>query len=198
MHKSPIRLIIGLGNPGSEYARTRHNAGAWFVERCITELSVTPKAELKFFGSLGRATLGGHDVRFFLPSTYINESGKAVLAITQFFKIAPEEILVAHDDLDHEAGTARLKFGGGHGGHNGLRDIKRVLGSSEFARLRLGIGHPGDRAQVTNYVLSSPSRDEQAAIDQSVHWAYGVLPDLAEGHWNQAVKSLHDQVNNTN
>ena len=191
MAAKPIRLIVGLGNPGAEYSRTRHNAGAWFCEEILRANGCSAKVEARFFGQIGKVTINAKSVYVLIPSTYMNDSGRSVLAVAQFYKLAPEEILVAHDELDHEAGNARLKFAGGHGGHNGLRDISRVMGN-QFARLRLGIGHPGDRNRVTSYVLGKPPTNEADAIDHAIRCAYDVLPDLvANGGWNKAVKNLH-------
>lgn len=189
-----IRLIVGLGNPGATYRDTRHNAGAWFVEHLVNQHAVQLKSETKFFGQTGEFTVAGQRVRLLIPSTYMNESGKAILALSQFYKIKPAEMLLAHDELDQPCGVAKLKFGGGHGGHNGLRDTIRVLGTSDFSRLRVGIGHPGDRAHVTRYVLSSPTRSEQAEIEAAVTLSAGSLADLVSNEWNRAVKTLHDQI----
>ena len=194
MAAKPIRLIVGLGNPGAEYERTRHNAGAWFALQLLDEQGQTAKPESKFFGRLGKINLGGHAAHVLIPGTYMNESGRSVLAVAQFFKLSPQDILVAHDELDHPAGSAKLKYSGGHGGHNGLRDITRVFSSSDFARLRLGIGHPGDRSKVTPYVLGAPSAADKQAIEHATHLACGVVPELMGGEWNRAVKSLHDQI----
>jgi PTH1 family peptidyl-tRNA hydrolase len=194
MPAKPIRLLVGLGNPGSEYAQTRHNAGVWFIERLLQDMGGSTKAESKFFGHVGKVIVNGQPVHALIPSTYMNESGKSVLAVAQFFKLLPEEILVAHDELDHDAGSAKLKLAGGHGGHNGLRDITRVFGNGDFARLRLGIGHPGDRSRVTGYVLGAPTATERNAIDHSIGLACNAVPDLVAGEWNRAVKNLHDQL----
>jgi peptidyl-tRNA hydrolase, PTH1 family len=194
MSAKPIRLIIGLGNPGAEYEQTRHNAGVWFVDRLLQKLGGSTKPESKFFGQVGKVIIDGCPVHILIPSTYMNESGRSVLAVTQFFKLSPEEILVAHDDLDHETGSARLKFSGGHGGHNGLRDMTRVFGNGNFARLRLGIGHPGERNKVTPYVLGAPNADDRNTIDHAINLACDVIPELVSGEWDRAVKSLHDQI----
>ena len=161
-----IKLIVGLGNPGSEYRGTRHNAGADFVEELARQCSTSLQGESKFFGLAGRVTLSGHDLRLLIPTTFMNRSGKAVAAMAGFFKIAPEEILVAHDELDIPPGTARFKQGGGHGGHNGLRDIVPALGNNkDFYRLRIGIGHPGHASKVTGYVLGAPSQVDRTRMD---------------------------------
>lgn len=190
--QTPVQLIVGLGNPGPEYDRTRHNAGADFVAalaHLLNEpLAVTPK----FFGLTARATVNGKDLRLLIPTTYMNRSGQAVAAMAQFFKIPPEAILVAHDELDLPPGTARLKIGGGHGGHNGLRDTIAQLGNNKnFARLRLGIGHPGDAKLVTNYVLKKATPDEQQKLEANIEQAIKAVPDLVAGEWNRAMKELH-------
>lgn len=170
---SEIKLIVGLANPGAEYAQTRHNAGAWYVEELarICNTSLTPDS--KYFGLTARVTLHGKDVRLLIPTTYMNLSGKAVSALANFFRIAPEEILVAHDELDMLPGVAKFKKGGGHGGHNGLKDIIAKMGNNkEFYRLRIGIGHPGDKNKVAGYVLNkAPQADQEkilAAVDEAV------------------------------
>jgi PTH1 family peptidyl-tRNA hydrolase len=187
-----IKLIVGLGNPGSEYRGTRHNAGADFVEELSQQCSTSLQAESKFFGLAGRVTLSGHDVRLLIPTTFMNRSGKAVAAMAQFFKIAPEEILVAHDELDIPPGTARFKQGGGHGGHNGLRDIVPALGNNkDFYRLRIGIGHPGHASKVTGYVLGAPSQVDRTRLDACIDEAIAALPLLLAGDGTKAMTRLH-------
>ncbi len=189
---TPLQLIVGLGNPGAEYRGTRHNAGADLVAELARRHSLSLNAESKFFGATARLRLGGADVRLLNPSTFMNRSGQAVAALAGFFKIPPAAILVAHDELDLAPGTARLKHGGGHGGHNGLRDIISALGNERgFARLRIGIGHPGSASQVTAYVLKRASATDQQLIDQSIDAAIEALPLAAAGNWNQAMKQLH-------
>jgi PTH1 family peptidyl-tRNA hydrolase len=187
-----IKLIIGLGNPGSEYRGTRHNAGADFVEQLARHCGCTLQAESKFFGLTGRLTLSGHDLRLLIPTTFMNRSGKAVAAMAQFFKIASDEILIAHDELDIPAGSARFKRGGGHGGHNGLRDIVPSLGNNkDFYRLRIGIGHPGHASKVTGYVLGAPSQVDRTRIDASIDEAIAALPLLLDGDSTKAMTQLH-------
>jgi PTH1 family peptidyl-tRNA hydrolase len=187
-----IKLIVGLGNPGSEYRGTRHNAGADFVEALARQCGVSLQAESKFYGLTGRTTLSGHDLRLLIPTTFMNRSGQSVAAMAQFFKIPPEEILVAHDELDIAPGTARFKRGGGHGGHNGLRDIVPALGNNkDFYRLRIGIGHPGHASRVTGYVLSAPSQLDRSRIDASIDEAIAALPLLLEGDQTKAMTRLH-------
>jgi len=187
-----IKLIVGLGNPGSEYRGTRHNAGADFVEQLARQCGCSLQPESKFFGLTGRLILSGHDLRLLIPTTFMNRSGKAVAAIAQFYKIATDEILVAHDELDIPAGTARFKRGGGHGGHNGLRDIVPALGNDkDFYRLRIGIGHPGHASRVTGYVLGAPSQVDRSRIDASIEEAIASLPLLLEGDSTRAMTRLH-------
>ncbi|MBN7795311.1 aminoacyl-tRNA hydrolase [Parahaliea mediterranea] len=187
-----IKLIVGLGNPGGDYRGTRHNAGADFVEALARECGATLQSEGKFFGLSARTTLAGHDLRLLIPTTYMNRSGQSVAALASFYKIAPEEILIAHDELDIPAGQARFKQGGGHGGHNGLRDIVPALGNQKnFHRLRIGIGHPGHASKVTGYVLGRPSAEDRSRIDQSIDEAIAALPLLLEGDNTRAMTRLH-------
>lgn len=187
-----IKLIVGLGNPGNEYRGTRHNAGADFVEELARQCGTTLQPESKFFGLSGRATLSGHDLRLLIPTTFMNRSGQSVAAIAGFFKIAPESILVAHDELDIPPGTARFKQGGGHGGHNGLRDIVPALGNNkDFHRLRIGIGHPGHASKVTGYVLGAPSQVDRTRIDACIDEAIAALPLALDGDITKAMTRLH-------
>ena len=189
---SAIKLVVGLGNPGTEYRGTRHNAGADFVEELARQQGATLSDESKFFGLTGRCTLAGHDLRLLIPTTFMNRSGKAVAAMAKFFKIAPDEILIAHDELDIPAGTARFKQGGGHGGHNGLRDIVPALGNNKnFHRLRVGIDHPGHASKVTGYVLGKPSAQDRERIDASIDEAIAALPLLLDGDATKAMTRLH-------
>ena len=191
---TPVQLIVGLGNPGQQYEQTRHNAGADFVLALSNHCGITLKPESKFFGATGRVTLENHDVRLLVPDTYMNRSGKAVAALAGFYQIPPEAILIAHDELDLKPGTARLKLGGGHGGHNGLRDTIQALGNNRnFARLRIGIGHPGSASEVVNFVLRKAPQSEQQLINQSIDDALRVMPITAAGKWNDAMKELHSQ-----
>nr|WP_246480694.1 aminoacyl-tRNA hydrolase [Motiliproteus sediminis] len=185
-------MIVGLGNPGQQYDQTRHNAGADFVLQLAKELHCTLQAEKRFSGLYGKARLGNHDVHLLIPSTFMNLSGQAVQPLASYFKIPVESILVAHDELDIDPGTARLKRGGGHGGHNGLRDIiARFGGSNGFLRLRLGIGHPGNARQVAGYVLQKAPQNEreqlQACIDESLR----TLPLLLNEGLQKAMTRLH-------
>lgn len=189
---TPIKLIVGLGNPGAEYANTRHNAGADFVMELARQYGITLAADSKFFGFVGRGTIQNNDVRLLLPTTFMNASGKSVAAIAQFYKVEPEAILVAHDELDLAPSVARLKIGGGHGGHNGLRDIISCLGNNKnFARLRIGIDHPGNAKLVSNYVLKKAPQTEYQQIEDSIYQVTKVIPLALEGRWNEAMKTLH-------
>ena len=164
---SEIKLIVGLGNPGDKYADTRHNAGEWLIERLARRFNVSLNPESKFFGKTARTLVNGKEVRLLVPTTFMNLSGKAVGALASFYRIKPEEILVIHDELDLPPGTAKLKQGGGHGGHNGLKDIVAQLGNNNnFYRLRIGIGHPGHRDLVAGYVLNKPSPADRDAVEK--------------------------------
>ncbi|WP_339081863.1 aminoacyl-tRNA hydrolase [Pseudomonas sp. TMP9] len=189
-----VQLIVGLGNPGPEYDQTRHNAGALFVERLADSQRVSLSVDKKYFGLVGKFSHQGRDVRLLIPTTFMNRSGQAVAALANFFRIAPEAILVAHDELDMPPGVAKLKLGGGHGGHNGLRDIIAQLGNqNNFYRLRLGIGHPGHSSMVSNFVLGRAPRSEQELLDTSIDFALGSLPEILAGDWSKAMLKLHSQ-----
>lgn len=189
-----VQLIVGLGNPGPEYDQTRHNAGALFVERVAASQRVNLSVDRKYFGLVGKFNHQGREVRLLIPTTYMNRSGQAVAALANFFKLKPEEILVAHDELDMPPGVAKLKQGGGHGGHNGLRDIIAQLGNqNNFHRLRLGIGHPGHASLVSGYVLGRAPRSEQELLEQSIDFALDVLPEILAGDWTVAMRKLHSQ-----
>lgn len=189
---SQVKAIIGLGNPGPEYDDTRHNAGAWLAAAIARDSHTPLRAERKFLGHYAKVHIAGGDLHLLLPQTYMNRSGGAVAALCQYFKLAPDELLVAHDDLDIAPGTARYKQGGGHGGHNGLRDIISALGNDNtFHRLRIGIGHPGDARQVTNYVLGRPSKAERTAIDTVFGEIEATLADAIRGDWARAMNRLH-------
>lgn len=186
-----IRLIVGLGNPGREYETTRHNVGFWWVDQLAREEKLNFKSEVKFHGLTARGQVHGHEIMLLMPQTYMNNSGRSVGALAQFFKIAPAEILVVHDELDLPPGVARLKTGGGHGGHNGLKDIVAHLGTKDFWRLRIGIGHPGDRAAVSNYVLADPRREERELIEEAMQKAHIVSHLVIEGKIEAAMLKLH-------
>lgn len=186
----PIRLIVGLGNPGKEYADTRHNAGFWFVDEVARKANATLRSESRFHGLVARAELSRHDVWLIEPQTYMNVSGQAVGALTSYYKIAPEEMLVVHDELDLPPGTARLKKGGGAGGHNGLKDIIARLGP-EFWRLRVGIGHPGNRDDVADFVLHRPGQAEEALIRESIEKSLKIVSLVVKGDLETAMHRLH-------
>lgn len=181
------KLIVGLGNPGAEYAETRHNVGFWFVDRLARELKVSLAPQAKFHGLAGRFG----DTWLLMPSTYMNRSGQSVSALARFYKIEPAETLVIHDELDLAPGEIRLKFGGGNAGHNGLKDITAHYATPDFWRLRLGIGHPGDRAEVSNYVLNRPRAEEQEAIEQALDRCLLAWPKMASGDYVGAMALLH-------
>jgi len=192
---TPLQLIVGLGNPGTEYHRTRHNAGADFVSELAYRAGASLSPESKFFGLTARINLHGCDLRLLIPTTFMNRSGQSIGALAQFYKIPPEAILVAHDELDLPPGTARLKHGGGHGGHNGLRDTISALGNnSNFNRLRLGIGHPGSASQVVGYVLKRASAEEQRLLDDAIDRAIDALPKAVSGDWGAAMNQLHTKT----
>ena len=190
--KDKVQLIVGLGNPGAEYENTRHNAGAWFVEQLARQHNIQLKPEKKFFGLAGKGRINGQDVWLLFPTTFMNKSGQAVQALAQFYKIKPENILVAHDELDLPSGTAKFKQGGGHGGQNGLRDIISQLGNNKnFYRLRIGIGHPGDKNKVTGHVLGRPSKTELNQIEATIDEALRVTDDIIDGEWAKSMNRLH-------
>ncbi len=186
-----IRLMVGLGNPGAEYDGTRHNAGFWFIDEVARQLKVTLVPDRSYVGLVARVNLPGGPLWLLEPMTFMNLSGKSVAPLARFFKIAPEEILVAHDELDLMPGQMKMKLGGSHAGHNGLKDIQAQLGSAGFWRLRLGIGHPGVKAEVINHVLRKPPVAEREAIDQSIAQALGALDLLIAGDMERAMLKIH-------
>jgi PTH1 family peptidyl-tRNA hydrolase len=187
--QAPPRLVVGLGNPGADYSETRHNAGFWFCERLARELGAGFAVESRFHGRVAQARAAG--VWLLQPQTYMNRSGQSVGAFVRFHRIQPGEMLVVHDELDIPAGDLRLKFGGGLGGHNGLKDITAHLATQDYWRLRIGIGHPGDRDEVVNFVLKPPRREEREQIDAALERALQAWPLIARGDWNAAVKHCH-------
>jgi len=191
MPMATFKLIVGLGNPGPEHLRTRHNAGFWFLDALAREHGCTLALERKLHGETGRLRVGGDEIRLLRPTTYMNRSGQAIVAMLGYYKIEPEQMLVAHDELDLPPGTARLKFDGGHGGQNGLRDIMAQLGHGRFHRLRLGIGHPGHKDQVTSWVLGRPGKADEEAMIGAVGDALSVLPLALDGNIEEAMKRLH-------
>ncbi|MEO8671326.1 MAG: aminoacyl-tRNA hydrolase [Tahibacter sp.] len=186
-----LRLIVGLGNPGAEYLRTRHNAGFWFIDALAQDLGARFGLEHKLHAQTARATIAGQAVLLLKPTTFMNKSGLAVTSALRYYKINPDEMLVAHDELDLAPGVARLKFDGGHGGQNGLRDIIAHLGDGKFHRLRVGIGHPGHKDKVTDWVLGRAGAKDEDAILASIGSAFDVLPLALSGDFNEAMKRLH-------
>jgi len=186
-----IRLIAGLGNPGSRYAKTRHNAGFWFVDELARRQGGSWRSEARFFGSVSELRTAQGLVRLLKPGTFMNESGRSVGAIARYFNLEPGQILIAHDEIDLPCGVARLKRGGGHGGHNGLRDIIAQLGERDFARLRIGVGHPGHSDQVTGYVLTRAPAAEQKLLDAAVCRASEFFDDFVSGDLAAAMNALH-------
>ncbi|VAW96067.1 Peptidyl-tRNA hydrolase [hydrothermal vent metagenome] len=190
-----IKLIVGLGNPGSDYDNTRHNAGFWLVDELTRQKSVHLKPELKFHGSSGKTQIVAQDVWLLKPSTYMNNSGQAVNSLARYYKIDVQQILVVHDELDLQPGTVRLKKGGGHGGHNGLRDIISHLSSKEFYRLRLGIGHPGNARDVSDYVLKTPSKSDKAQIEMCIDDSLREIQNIVSGKFAAVMNTLHTNKN---
>ena len=188
-----LKVIVGLGNPGSKYTETRHNAGFWFIEEVARKYGASFRPDKKFHGEVAKVTVEGKDIWLLKPATFMNRSGLAVQSLLSFYRFTAEQLLVAHDEIDLPPGTAKLKTGGGHGGHNGLRDIISQLGSKDFHRLRIGVGHPGSKDQVVDYVLHSASRDDRILIDRDIDDAVAVLPALASGAFEQAMQSLHSK-----
>lgn len=186
-----LRLIVGLGNPGPEHSRTRHNAGFWLVDALAEKLGARFGLESRLFGQTAKVEIDGQAVWLLKPATFMNLSGKSVTAAMRYWKIEPEEALLAHDELDLPTGTARLKFDGGHGGQNGLRDTIRLLGHGGFHRLRIGIGHPGHKDIVTPWVLGRPGREDEALILRAIDDAIDVMPLAVAGDFNEAMKRLH-------
>lgn len=195
-----MKLVVGLGNPGKKYERTRHNAGFWWVERLAQDTRADLRDEGKFHGRVAR--LGGAETWLLLPETFMNNSGRAVLALATFYKIVPKDILVVHDELDLSPGTVKLKLGGGSSGHNGLKDISECLGSRDYWRLRIGVGHPRENAaseqEVADYVLHPPRAEEQSAIDDAIARSLAVWPLLAEGKTEAAMLKLHTKEKKSN
>jgi len=186
-----LRLIVGLGNPGVEHARTRHNVGFWFIDALAEKTGARFGLESKLHGETAKANIDGRSVWLLKPATFMNLSGRSVAAALRYWKIEPEECLLAHDELDLPPGAARLKFDGGHGGQNGLRDTMQHLGHGRFHRLRLGIGHPGHKDKVTPWVLGRPGKDDEAALLRAIDEAISVLPLAAAGNYSEAMKRLH-------
>ncbi|NKB62100.1 MAG: aminoacyl-tRNA hydrolase [Gammaproteobacteria bacterium] len=191
MTQPGISLIAGLGNPGNQYAETRHNVGFWFLERLQTEFHFQMTSEKKFKAAVGSFSFNGNQVRVVAPQTFMNLSGQSVAPLAAFYRITPSEILVIHDELDLEPGAVRLKSGGGHGGHNGLRDIIPKVGGADFLRLRIGIGHPGSARDVSGYVLGRPTRQDQTLIEDGMERAIHLMPGILSGEYQKVMNDLH-------
>jgi PTH1 family peptidyl-tRNA hydrolase len=191
---TPIELIVGLGNPGPRYDDTRHDAGFWFVERVAARVGVALRSNARFRGAIVEAEIGGRRVRLLQPETFMNLSGDSVAAVAAFYRYAPGSVLVAHDEIDLPPGTVRLKRGGGHGGHNGLRDVIPKLGDPGFVRLRIGVGHPGSADRVTGYVLGRPGADEHRLIDSAIDDALEQLEEIVGGSLERAMTALHSRA----
>ena len=191
--QATLRLVVGLGNPGPEYAETRHNAGFWFCERLARELGASFSRESRYHGLVAKVRIAGADLWLLMPQTFMNRSGQSVQALARFFRVAPAEMLVVHDELDLPPGQMRLKFGGGLGGHNGLKDITSHLGTQDYWRLRIGIGHPGDRDLVTDYVLKRARREEQDEIDAALDRALLAWPLLSKAEFNAATQRINSK-----
>jgi len=191
MSEGTIKLIVGLGNPGTRYEATRHNVGFWFVDLVARRHGGAFRKESRFHGALCKVDIASASCWLLKPETFMNQSGRSVGFFCNYYRIDPRHVLVVHDDLDLAPGSIRLKTGGGHGGHNGLRDIINALGSRDFHRLRIGIGHPGDRNQVVDYVLSTPSKADSEAIEGAIAEAEKLLPLLLEGEFQRVMNRLH-------
>ena len=189
-----IKLLVGLGNPGQEYEATRHNAGFWWLQDVARELKVNLAAERAYHGRVGRTQVQGSNLWLLEPQTFMNLSGKSVAALARFFKIAPEEILVAHDELDLPPGQAKLKFGGGHAGQNGLRDIHAQLGTGNYWRLRIGIGHPGDKSEVSNWVLGKPMSEQRTAMQAAIARSVKAIDSIVRGEMEKAMQQIHTEA----
>ncbi len=188
-----LNVIVGLGNPGSEYTKTRHNAGFWFVDALAESYHGHFRPEKKFHGEMTKINIASSDIWLLKPATFMNRSGLSVQALMSFYHFTPEQLLVVHDEIDLPPGTVRLKTAGGHGGHNGLRDIINQLGSNAFHRLRIGVGHPGSKDQVVDYVLHTPSKDDRIDIDNNISDAVKIMPQLASGEMERAMHILHSK-----
>ena len=189
-----IKLIVGLGNPGKDYQSHRHNVGFWFCDTVANLFAGNFKKESKFFGDVAQVNIAGLNVRLLKPNTYMNRSGQSIQSVAKFYQLNADEILVVHDELDLNPGTARIKLAGGHGGHNGLRDTIKALDTKNFYRLRLGIGHPGDKSQVSDFVLHTPNKTELGQIQDALISSLQVIEDVVTGDIDKAMKHLHTQT----
>ena len=188
-----LKAIVGLGNPGPKYTETRHNAGFWFIEEVARQYGANFRQEKKFHGEVARVSIEDKDIWLLKPDTFMNRSGLAVQSLLSFYRITADQLLVAHDEIDLPPETIKLKTGGGHGGHNGLRDIISQLGTKDFHRLRIGVGHPGSKDQVVDYVLRNASRDDRIDIDNNIDAAVSIMPELAKGEMERAMHKLHSK-----
>ena len=186
-----IKLFVGLGNPGTQYEATRHNAGFWWVDALSHEWQAPLNFDKSFYGQVARTSINGQNIGLLTPQTFMNLSGQSVAALAKFFKIKPDEVLVAHDELDVVPGQVKLKFGGSHAGHNGLRDIHAQLGTGDYWRLRLGVGHPGNKDEVVDWVLKKPLQDHRAAIQDGIDRSLKALPALLAGDMDKATMMIH-------
>lgn len=191
MSEDAIKLIVGLGNPGGQYESTRHNAGFWFIDELVRQHNCHLKSESRFHGEVSKLHLGSRDCLLLKPTTFMNRSGQSVSSLAKYYQIPASGILVVHDELDLAPGTVRFKLGGGHAGNNGLRDIISALGTKDFYRVRVGIGHPGHRSDVSDYVLSRPSRDDADLINNKLDDVIAALPKILAGEYQQVMHHLH-------
>ncbi len=193
MLENNIQIIVGLGNPGNDYEKTRHNAGFWFIDHLVSQHNLTLKKEAKFLGEVASLNSPSGNIWLLKPMTFMNRSGQSIARLARFYKIKPEQILVVHDELDLSPGTVKLKQGGGHGGHNGLRDSIAQLGSKNFYRLRLGIGHPGNKEQVVGFVLGKTPQAEKALIESAIDKSFASIDLILQGNMQKAMNHLHAQ-----
>ncbi len=194
MPGNSLKLIVGLGNPGPQCDSNRHNAGVIFLHQLARSYSISLRYESRFFGEFGTVNIAGQDIKLLFPTTLMNRSGKSVAAVCNFYKIEAENMLVAYDEIDFKVGVTKLKHGGGHGGHNGIRDIINALGGKKnFYRLRIGVGHPGHKSMVANYVLSDPPRSEADVIMSNIEDAIQITPKAVQGEWEEAMHLLHTE-----
>lgn len=193
MSDKTIQIIAGLGNPGNDYEKTRHNAGFWFIEHLVSQYNLTLKNDAKFLGEVAKLNSPFGNIWIVKPGTFMNRSGQSIARLAQFYKITPEQILIVHDELDLSPGIVKLKQGGGHGGHNGLRDSISQLGSKNFYRLRLGIGHPGNKEQVVNFVLGKTPKAEQALIESAIDKSFASIDLILQGNMQKAMNQLHSK-----
>ena len=196
MMKNYLQIIAGLGNPGPDYAKTRHNVGVWLIDTLLSQYNLTLRFEKKIFGFITELEINNHKIKLFKPNTYMNLSGTAINAVLNYYKIPSTGLLVAHDDLDLDVGTIKLKYDGGHGGHNGLKNIIQAIGTNTFYRCRIGIGHPGNKNEVTNYVTKRPNKTDNLKITESIENLCGFISELTTGGFDKVMKEIHSGNNN--